>query len=163
MTSFIMSFIRFSIFSNSASDIFPEVREMEIDVINMVRNMFKGDSDVCGNVTSGGTESILLAMYTYREWGRKNYGITRPNIVAFHSVHPAFEKACYYFGITLRKVSSAFWMKLQIDWNTICVVASAPTYAYGITDRRNKCTLFSERCSCARGLLYGRIFTAIFI
>lgn len=115
-------------------DIFPEVREMEIDVINMVRNMFKGDPDVCGNVTSGGTESILLAMYTYREWGRKNYGITRPNIVAFHSVHPAFEKACYYFGITLRKVSSTFWMKLQIDWNTICVVASAPTYAYGITD-----------------------------
>ena len=115
-------------------DIFPEVREMEIDVINMVRHMFKGGQEVCGNITSGGTESILLAIYTYREWGRKNHGITRPNIVAFNSVHPAFDKACHYFGITLRKVSSPFWMKLQIDWNTICVVSSAPTYSYGIID-----------------------------
>lgn len=115
-------------------DIFPEVREMEIDIINMTRNMFNGDENVCGNVTSGGTESILLAMYTYREWGRKNYGITRPNIVAFHSVHPAFEKACHYFGISLRKVKSTAWMKMRIDWNTVCVIGSAPTYAYGLTD-----------------------------
>ncbi len=115
-------------------DIFPEVREMEIDIINITSHMFKGDHNVCGNVTSGGTESILLAMYTYREWGRKKFGITRPNIVAFHSVHPAFEKACHYFGISLRKVSSLTFMKLRIDWNTICIIASAPTYAYGITD-----------------------------
>jgi len=115
-------------------DIFPEIREMEIDIVNMTRRMFKGDENVCGNVTSGGTESILLAVYTYREWGRKEHGITNPNIVAFESVHPAFEKACHYFGITLRKVSSPLWYKLRIDWNTICCVLSAPTYAYGVID-----------------------------
>ena len=115
-------------------DIFPEIREMEIDIIKMVSNMFNGDSNTCGNVTSGGTESILLAVYTYREWGRMKYGIVRPNIVAFTSVHPAFDKACHYFGITLRKVSSLNWMKMRIDWNTVCVVGSAPTYGYGIID-----------------------------
>ena len=115
-------------------DIFPEIREMEIDIIQIVRNLFKGDENVCGNVTSGGTESILLACYTYREWGRKEWGITSPNIVAFHSVHPAFDKACHYFGIKLIKVSSLFWMKLSINLNTICVVGSAPTYGYGIVD-----------------------------
>lgn len=115
-------------------DIFPEIREMEIDIIHMVRSMFKGDDDVCGNVTSGGTESILLACYTYREWGRKEWGITSPNIVAFHSVHPAFDKACHYFGIKLIKVSSPLLIKLSINFNTICVIASAPTYGYGIVD-----------------------------
>jgi sphinganine-1-phosphate aldolase len=115
-------------------DLFPEVREMEIDIINMTRDMFDGGKNVCGNVTSGGTESILLAVYTYREWARKNYGITSPNIVAFHSVHPAFDKACHYFGVSLRKVSSLLWMKLKMDWNTICVIGSAPTYGYGTVD-----------------------------
>jgi glutamate/tyrosine decarboxylase-like PLP-dependent enzyme len=115
-------------------DLFPEVREMEIDIIQMTSHLFIGDENVCGNVTSGGTESILLAVYTYREWAKKTHGITRPNIVAFHSVHPAFDKACHYFGITLTKVSSLLMMKLSINWNTICVVGSAPTYAYGIID-----------------------------
>ena len=115
-------------------DIFPEIREMEIDIIQMVRTMFNGDDNVCGNVTSGGTESILLAIYSYREWGRKEHGITRPNIVAFHSVHPAFDKACHYFGIKIKKISSLLRMKMSIDWNTICVVGSAPTYGYGIVD-----------------------------
>ena len=122
-------------------DLFPEVREMEIDIINMARDMFSGNKNVCGNVTSGGTESILLAVYTYREWARKNYGITSPNIVAFHSVHPAFDKACHYFGVSLRKVSSLFWMKLSMDWNTICVIGSAPTYGYGVVDPINEIAL----------------------
>ena len=115
-------------------DIFPEVREMEIDIVQIVSELFSGDDKVCGNVTSGGTESILLACYTYREWGRKEWGITRPNIIAFNSVHPAFDKACHYFGIRLIKVSSLLWMKLFINPNTICVVGSAPTYGYGIVD-----------------------------
>ena len=115
-------------------DVFPTIREMEIDIINMMVKQFWGDEETCGNVTSGGTESILLACYTYREWGRKEYGITNPNIVAFHSVHPAFDKACHYFGIKLTKVSSVYWMKKRTNHNTICVVGSAPTYAYGIMD-----------------------------
>lgn len=115
-------------------DIFPEIREMEIDIVQMTRNLFDGDDKVCGNVTSGGTESILLACYTYREWARKEYGITSPNIVAFTSVHPAFDKACHYFGIKLIKVSSLTMMNWKINQNTICVIGSAPTYSYGIVD-----------------------------
>ena len=125
-------------------DIFPDVREMEIDIINMASSMFRGSSKVCGNVTSGGTESILLACYTYREWGRKEYGITRPNIISFTSVHPAFDKACHYFGIKLYKVKSLFWMKRLLNHNTICVVASAPTYGYGVVDPIDE---ISEHCA----------------
>lgn len=131
-------FKKYSLTNPLHPDIFPNIREMEIDIINIARDMFKGPSSVCGNVTSGGTESILLACYTYREWARKEYGITRPNIVAFTSVHPAFDKACHYFGIKLYKVSSLFWMKRYMNHNTICVVASAPTYGYGVVDPINE-------------------------
>lgn len=123
-------------------DIFPTIREMEIDIINMTINMFAGPKTACGNVTSGGTESILLACYTYREWARKEYGITNPNIVAFNSVHPAFDKACHYFGIKLYKVSSLFWMKCYVNRNTICVIGSAPTYGYGVVDPINELSSF---------------------
>ena len=46
-------------------DLFPEIRNMEIDIINMAIDMFNGDNNCCGNVTYGGTESILLACKTF--------------------------------------------------------------------------------------------------
>lgn len=115
-------------------DIFPQIRLMETEIVCMVTNLFKGDDQVCGNVTSGGTESILLACYAYREFARNEKGITNPNIVAFTSVHPAFDKACHYFGIKLKKYKSWERMKWGINRNTICVIGSAPTYAYGLLD-----------------------------
>ena len=127
-------FSRYALSNPLHPDIFPEIRGMEIDIVSMVSNMFNGSKNTCGNVTSGGTESILLACYTYREYSKKEYGITSPNIVAFKSVHPAFDKACHYFGIELIKRKSWDRMKWSINRNTICVIGSAPTYAYGIVD-----------------------------
>ena len=69
----------------------------------MTLDLFQGDKEACGLTTSGGTESILLAMLAYRQWGRER-GITQPNIVASITAHAAFDKACFYFGIELRKV-----------------------------------------------------------
>jgi sphinganine-1-phosphate aldolase len=69
----------------------------------MTIDLFNGPKDACGLTTSGGTESILLAMLAYREWGRAK-GITKPNIVANFTAHIAFDKACHYFDIELRKV-----------------------------------------------------------
>ena len=85
-------------------DLFPEIRNMEIDIINMTIDMFKGDKNCCGNVTYGGTESILLACKTYRDWGFQKKGITNPNIVILESGHAAFNKAGDYFGIEIRTV-----------------------------------------------------------
>lgn len=127
-------FSRYALSNPLHPDIFPEIRGMEIDIVSMVSNMFDGSKNTCGNVTSGGTESILLACYTYREYSKKEYGITSPNIVAFKSVHPAFDKACHYFGIELIKKESWTKMKWSMNRNTICVIGSAPTYAYGIVD-----------------------------
>ena len=69
----------------------------------MTLELFHGNADSCGLNTSGGTESILIACLAYREWGRKR-GITKPNIVAPQTAHVAFDKACFYLGIEIRKV-----------------------------------------------------------
>ena len=123
-------------------DLFPEIRNMEIDIINMTIDMFKGDKNCCGNVTYGGTESILLACKTYRDWAFQKKGITNPNIVILESGHAAFNKAGNYFGIEIRTVpidldlgtAPIEKIKDYVDWNTICLVGSAPSYAHGIID-----------------------------
>ena len=61
-------------------EIFPGVRKMESEIISMVGNMFHALSNICGNVTSGGTESILMALKTYRDMARDTRGITDPEM-----------------------------------------------------------------------------------
>uniref|UniRef100_A0A7S3YKN2 Sphingosine-1-phosphate lyase n=1 Tax=Lotharella globosa TaxID=91324 RepID=A0A7S3YKN2_9EUKA len=73
---------------------FPFVQKMEAEVVAMTLKMFQGTSkDHCGLTTSGGTESILMAMKAYREKGYAK-GIRRPEIVACVTVHAAFDKVC---------------------------------------------------------------------
>jgi sphinganine-1-phosphate aldolase len=69
----------------------------------MTLDLYKGPEGSCGISTSGGTESILLAMLAYRQWGRQR-GITKPNVVLPLTAHGAFDKAKFYFDIELRKV-----------------------------------------------------------
>jgi sphinganine-1-phosphate aldolase len=138
-------FSRYALSNPLHPDIFPEIRAMEIDIVSMVSHMFDGTKETCGNVTTGGTESILLACYTYREYCRKEHGITSPNMVAFTSVHPAFDKACHYFGISLIKATTWNKMKWRINRNTICVIGSAPTYAYGIVDPIREMAEYCEK------------------
>ena len=79
---------------------------MDAEVIRMVLTMYSGDADCCGAFTTGGTESILMAMKAYRDWGKATKGINEPNIVCCVTAHAAFWKAGQYFGIDVR---SAAW------------------------------------------------------
>lgn len=86
------------------SDIFPGVNKMEAEVIRMVAHLFNGGPSTCGCITTGGTESILLACKAYRDYGRDVNGINRPNMVIPITAHTAFDKAAQYLGITVRTV-----------------------------------------------------------
>ena len=68
-------FNKFSITNPLHPDLFPKIRNMEIDVINMAINLYKGDKNCCGNITYGGTESILLACLTYRDYYKNKKNI----------------------------------------------------------------------------------------
>ncbi|WWC58330.1 uncharacterized protein I303_100870 [Kwoniella dejecticola CBS 10117] len=122
-------------------DVFPGVRKMESEVVSMVLNLFNGPNGA-GTTTSGGTESILMAVKTYRDWAKATKGITRPEMVVPSTAHAAFWKASQYFKIKLHVIpvdassrrADVKAMKRAINPNTIMLVGSAPNYPDGAID-----------------------------
>jgi len=93
------AYARFSLSNPLHPDLFPGVRKMEAEIVSMVVKMYNGGPDACGTTTSGGTESILMACKTMRDWARDVKGITEPEMVIPVSAHAAFDKAGHYFKI----------------------------------------------------------------
>lgn len=123
------------------ADMFPQIRKMEAEVVAMGLKIFNAGKDACGTMTSGGTESILMAMRAYREVAFDR-GIVMPEIVAPVTTHCALDKAADYFRMKLVRVPvsekaftcSARTMHRYITSNTIVLVGSAPQYPHGVID-----------------------------
>jgi sphinganine-1-phosphate aldolase len=121
---------------------FKSLKRMETEIIDMTSAMLGGDDFTAGTLTSGGTESILLAVKCYRDRARKlKPWIRSPEAVVPETIHVAFDKAAHAFGVRLKKVPvgpdfrvDAKKMKKAISRNTIMVAASAPQYAHGVID-----------------------------
>ena len=121
---------------------FPSLKAMEQEVIGMTATLLGGDEEVVGNFTTGGTESILMAVKTARDWARvARPKATRPEIVLPTTAHPAFDKAGHYFGVKLVHVpprgdarADVRAMRKAISKHTIMVVGSAPQYPQGCVD-----------------------------
>lgn len=121
---------------------FPSLRRFETEVIAMSADLLGSDGRVVGNMTSGGTESILMAMLTARQWGRATRPhVQQPEVVLPVSGHPAFAKAAHYFDLKLVHVPVAAdlradvaAMRRAITPNTIMLVGSAPSYPHGVVD-----------------------------
>jgi sphinganine-1-phosphate aldolase len=123
------------------TDAFPSLRTLQSEVVGFVGDWLQAGDDGAGFMTSGGTESILMAVKAARERGRREFAINEPNIVLPTSAHAAFEKGCYYFGLQSRRVAvGADWradvgaMEAAIDANTVLLVGSAPQYPQGVID-----------------------------
>ena len=119
---------------------FPSVLHFETDIVGMVAEMMHGE-DAVGNVTSGGTESILCATYAARERAKDRDGITAPRMVMPETAHPAWEKAAHYLGFeTVRTAVDDDWradpdaLEAAVDERTALIVASAPSYPHGVVD-----------------------------
>ena len=123
-------------------DAFPGIRKMEAEVVRIACNLFHGNPDTsCGTMTSGGTESLILACKAYRDYGKKVKGITKPNIVMPTSGHVGIEKAAHLMNMEIKYVPLASDLmpdmksfQAQIDKNTVMLVASAPQYPQGLID-----------------------------
>jgi sphinganine-1-phosphate aldolase len=123
------------------TDAFPGLRTIQSEVVAIVGGWLEAGDEGAGFMTSGGTESILMAVKAARERGRKERRITAPNVVMATSAHAAFEKGCYYFGLESRRVAvGADWradvaaMEAATDENTVLLVGSAPQYPQGVID-----------------------------
>jgi len=119
---------------------FPSLRTLQSEVVAMVADLLHGGSEAAGFMTSGGTESILLAVKAARNRGRTR-GITAPAMVLPTSAHAAFEKGAEYFGVRSVRVpvrddftADARAMADAITADTVLLVASAPSYPQGVID-----------------------------
>ncbi|MFX1380296.1 MAG: aminotransferase class V-fold PLP-dependent enzyme, partial [Promethearchaeota archaeon] len=122
---------------------FPSLKKFETEVISMAIDLFNGDKRCCGSMTSGGTESILMAVKTYRDWAAENFpNIKEPEMVLPSSAHPAFEKGADYFKVKSVRVpvnqnthqADVKAMKNAINENTILLVGSACDFPRGVVD-----------------------------
>eukprot|EP00697_Spironema_sp_BW2_P003223 gnl/Spiro4/14300_TR7691_c0_g1_i1.p2 gnl/Spiro4/14300_TR7691_c0_g1~~gnl/Spiro4/14300_TR7691_c0_g1_i1.p2 ORF type:complete len:587 (+),score=173.92 gnl/Spiro4/14300_TR7691_c0_g1_i1:66-1763(+) len=126
-------------------DVWPSMKRFEAETVAMTARMLGGGSPgaehVCGSVSSGGTESIILALRTYREWGRVERGITHPQLIMCTSAHAAFNKGCemmdieiVYVGQNADSEIDVGAVRSAISSNTIAIVGSAPSYPHGAID-----------------------------
>jgi sphinganine-1-phosphate aldolase len=124
------------------ADVWPSATKFEAEIVAMTADMLGGaGQDVCGTLSSGGTESILLAMKTYRDWAREKKGITKPEMIAPVTAHAAFDKASEYFNIKMIHIpvgenfrADVEAAKKAITPNTIVIVGSAPSFPHGAID-----------------------------
>jgi glutamate/tyrosine decarboxylase-like PLP-dependent enzyme len=136
-------------------DVWPSAAKFESEIVAMTAAMLgagRTADTICGSVTSGGTESILLAMKTYRDWARDERAITTPEVVAPTTAHPAFDKAAQYFNLRIIRVPAASdyradvaAMERAITRNTIALVGSAPTFPHGVIDPIPELAQVAER------------------
>lgn len=121
---------------------FPSLKQMEDEVVGMGLSLLYGPEDAAGNITSGGTDSINMAVKAARDYALANKIIEgQPNIVAPYSAHPAFDKAAKMMSLDLRRVpcrddllADIAAMQAAMDDNTIMLVGSAPSFPYGLID-----------------------------
>lgn len=122
---------------------FPSVKRMEEEVIDMALGLFGAPDGAAGFMSTGGTESIVEAVQTARNFARKQRGDDRHrgNLVLAVSAHPAFDKAARLMDLEVRRVAvgpdyraEVMSMDAAIDGDTIMLVGSAPCFPYGVID-----------------------------
>lgn len=120
---------------------FPSLKRMEAEVVDFGLELFQAPEGASGVITSGGTDSIAMAMKAARDYARKEKGVQgQLNIVLPRSAHPAFDKAAAVMEIEVRRTSLTDFLADPVaigaaaDASTIMIVGSAPCFPYGLID-----------------------------
>jgi len=132
----------FSLYSHAnvlQRDMYPSATKFEGEIIAMTSDLLHGTG--VGVVTSGGSESLITALYSYREDAREKRRVTQPNVVMATTAHVALDKGAHWMGIEVRHapltdgyLADVAAMADLVDDQTICVVGSAANYAHGLID-----------------------------
>lgn len=121
---------------------FRSLKRFESEVISMTGHLLNGPEGVCGVMTSGGTESCLLAVKTYRDYARaRRSRVRRPEMIVSETAHGAWIKGGEYFDVkpVFVPLTSDHRMDLKavkraINRRTILILGSAPEYPHGTID-----------------------------
>ncbi len=125
-------------------DMYPSATKFEGEIVAMTLDLLHAQEagpDACGVVTSGGSESLITALYAYREQARAERGITHPNVVVPVTAHVALDKGAHWMNIEMRHapvtddlLADVDAMAELVDDQTIAIVGSAGDYAHGLID-----------------------------
>lgn len=120
---------------------FKSLKKMEDDIVSFTAGLLHAPDTACGVVTSGGTESCLLAAKTYRDRARALHGVSEPEMIIPATAHVAWEKGAEYFGLKIRTLpltadlrTDASQLEGMINANTAMILGSAPEYPHGTID-----------------------------
>jgi len=120
---------------------FKSLKKLEDEIISFTAGLLHAPDGACGVVTSGGTESCLLAAKTYRDRARAQRGVSEPEMILPETAHVAWEKGAEYFGLKIRWLplteelrTDASRLEGLINENTAMIVGSAPEYPHGTID-----------------------------
>lgn len=155
------AFSYYSIANPLHPDIWPSGMKFESEIISMTASLMNGGrslegTEICGCTSSGGTESIILAIKAARDYYRERKGIGKrggggrggkPEVIACISAHAAVDKACDIMGLKLVQIpydmsphcNNRYQMDVRktraaITENTILIYSSAPSFAHGVID-----------------------------
>ena len=115
----------------------------EREIVRFAKSISHADDEVLGTLTYGGTESILLAVKSARDFFKMTRGTNGiPEIVLPTSGHPSWEKGAEYFGLKVKLVPvdrdekkiDLEALKAAITDKTALIVGSAPNFPYGSID-----------------------------
>jgi glutamate/tyrosine decarboxylase-like PLP-dependent enzyme len=119
---------------------FKSLKRLEKEVLKFTAELLHVDDNACGVMTSGGTESCLLAVKTYRDLGKAK-GISKPEMILPETAHVAWDKGGEYFGVKIKRAPLAPDYGVDTDAvrklagkNTVMILGSAPEYPHGIID-----------------------------
>lgn len=135
------AYLRFMSENGLGPAAFPSLKQMEAEVVGYGLSLLHGPDGAVGHMTSGGTDSIQMAVKAARDYARKARGVRgRLNIVLPRSAHPAFDKAAAVMEIEVRRVPLKGWladpqaMIAACDASTVMMVGSAPCFPFGLID-----------------------------
>ena len=136
------AFRKFGVANPIHPDVFPGVRKMEAEIVAMTLSLFHAPETGAGVTTSGGTESIIMAVLAARQKAHAERGVREPEIILPETAHVAFRKAAEYFKIRTHLVPCPApsykchipTVSRLINTNTILLVGSAPNFPHGIID-----------------------------
>lgn len=120
----------------------PSFNRLLAEIEGMVLDILGAPESAYCCLTTGGTESILVAMKTARDWAAaERPEKAKPEILLPFSAHPAFNKAAALLGLkAVRVPQGPDWradvgaMARAITPNTIAIVGSSPSWPHGLID-----------------------------
>ena len=133
--------------------IFPSLVRYENDIVSALLEMMNAPMGASGSITTGGTESLIMAVKTAHAWASDHRpGATAPEIVVPRAAHPAFDKTAHLMGIKVVRMTQSpdfradiEAMECAINDNTIMLAASAPSYPFGVTDAIPEIAVLAEK------------------